>query len=120
MICCIALDSDLSIIILHASHPKHAMAGGIEICTSSSNNYYSVHDAPSNCKYSCIKFVPTQLCKSTKVVDTANSTVQKYKGRNLNCAILQGYWITANSTVQKYKGCGAANLTVQKYKGPGC
>ena len=61
-----------------------------------------------NCKLNCAKvqrlwMLPTQLCKSTKVVDTANSTVQKYKGHaccNLKCAILQGYWITANSAAQ--------------------
>ena len=60
----------------------------------------------------------------------ANSTVQKYKGRNLNCAILQEYWMlqtqlckgtkvvdATNSTVQtEYKVVDAANSTVQKYK----
>ena len=43
------------------------------------------------CKSTKVSILQTQLCKSTKVVDTANSTVQKYKGRawcNLNCAIL--------------------------------
>ena len=76
-----------------------------------------------------------------------NPNVTKISKSKLNCAIVQGYWTTANSTVQKYKGRGccqlncakvqrswmlptqlckstkvvhAANSTVQKYKGRAC
>ena len=49
------------------------------------------------CQLNCAKvqrscMLPTQLCKSTKVLHAANSTVQKYKGRascQLNCAKVQ-------------------------------
>ena len=55
-----------------------------------------------DCKLNCAKVqrswmpLPAQLCKSTKVVYAANSTVQKYKGRGccqLNSAKVQRSWM---------------------------
>ena len=54
----------------------------------------------------------SQLCKSTKVVDAANSTVQKYKGPgccNINCAKSPFQLVRMDmdaSIVQEYKGRG--------------
>ena len=70
--------------------------------------------------YRDIGQLQTQLCKSTKVMDAANSTVQNYKGCNLNCAILQGYWMLQTQLCKSTKVMDAANSTVQTYKGPGC
>ena len=68
--------------------------------------------------------LPSQLCKSTKVVDAAISTVQKYKGPGccqLNCAKVQRSWML------QYQLCKVAISTgmdmdasiVQEYKGRG-
>ena len=38
----------------------------------------------------------------------------KISKSKLNCAIVQGYWTTANSTVQKYKGRGCCQLNCAK------
>ena len=67
--------------------------------------------------------LPTQLCKSTKVVQAANSTVQKYKGRaccQLNCAKVQRSCMLPTQLCKSTKVVHAANSTVQKYKGRAC
>ena len=38
----------------------------------------------------------------------------KISKSKLNCAIIKGYWTTANSTVQKYKGRGCCQLNCAK------
>ena len=64
--------------------------------------------AGDNCKLNYAKvqrssMLQTQLCKSTKVVHAANSTVQSTKVVH-----------AANSTVQKYKGCACCKLNCTK------
>ena len=94
-----------------------------------------------NCKLNCAKvqrswMLPTQLCKSTKVVDTAISTVQKYKGRGccqLNCAKVQRSWMlptqlckstkvvdVQSQLCKSTKVVDAAISTVQSYRDIGC
>ena len=81
-----------------------------------------------NCKLNCAKvqrswMLQTQLCKSTKVLDAAISTVQKYKGRGccqLNCVKVQRSWMLPTQLCKSTKVVNTANSTVQKYKGRAC